>query len=209
MPRCCEKCRPLNSARMFENPAPILRKPQVQAILKQKRGCRLIEIGAGCLRNSIFLLEAGFKVSVLEVPGMETRFPKNFATFRSLGGTFAVRLPERNRFELGVATFVLETVCDQSLRSSIVRDLCRSLTRTGCLIISARGPTDLVTAREEGKRCSDGYLTPGYSFARSYTRRQLRYLLAINGFRKVDFLHRHGIESPELLHALAWTNVRK
>lgn len=202
--RCCEKCRPLNSARMFRNPAPILRKPDVQTLLNQKEGCKLVEIGAGCLRNSIFLLKAGFRVSVLEVPGMEARFPDNFAKFRRLGGTFAARLPKTKQFGLAVATFVLETVCEKRLRGKIVRDLCKSLTHSGCLIISVRGPSDLVTARRKGKRCSDGYLTPGYSFARSYTRGQLLRLLTRSGFRKIEFLHRNGVESPELLHALAW-----
>jgi hypothetical protein len=143
-------------------------------------------------------------VSVLEVPGMEARFPDNFAKFRKLGGTFAARLPKKQQFGLAVATFVLETVCEKSLRAEIARDLCMSLGKSGCLIISIRGPSDLVTARRKGVRCSDGYLTPSYSFARSYTRGQLLLLLTRSGFRKIEFLHREGIESPELLHALAW-----
>jgi len=202
--RCCKKCRPLNSARMFKNPAPILQGRVVRALLMQKQGSRLIEIGAGCLRNSLFLLRMGFKVSVLEVPGMEVRFPENFARFRRLGGTFIRRLPKRRQFALALATFVIETICDKKLRAKVVRGLCESLDLSGCLLVSARGPDDLVTAHHKGKRCSDGYLTPGYSFARSYTRIQLQRLLTGGGFRRVEFLHRDGTGSPELLHALAW-----
>ena len=158
---CCQKCRPLNSARMFKNPAPILRRPLVQTLLGQRRGCRVIEIGAGCLRNSLFLLKAGFNVSVLDVPGMEERFPKNFAEFRKRGGSVVSRLSQHTKYELALATFVVETICDKRTRREIMRRLCRSLKNSGCLLISARGPTDLVTAHEKGKRCSDGYLTPG------------------------------------------------
>jgi hypothetical protein len=201
---CCDQCRPLNSARMFRNPAPIFRKSAVQALLKQNAGCEVIEIGAGCLRNALFLLEAGFRVSVLEVPGMEGRFPKNFAKFRSSGGTIAKNLQKKRSFELAVATFVFETICNKNVRSKLLRGVAKSLNKSGCLILSVRGPSDLVTARRSGKRCSDGYLTPGFTFARSYTRDQLIRVLTRNGFRKIHFLHRKNIKSPELLHALCW-----
>lgn len=202
--KCCDRCRPLNSARMFKNPAPILENATVRALLKQKERCKVIEIGAGCLRNSLFLLKAGFRVSILEVPGMEARFPENFAEFRRRGGVCALRLPKNMNFGLAVATFVFETICDKRFRAKLARDLCGSLDDSGCLIISARGPSDLVTAHEEGKRCSDGFLTPNYSFARSYTRNQLLRLLTRSGFTKVVFLHRDRTKSPELLHAVAW-----
>jgi len=202
--KCCDKCRPLNSARMFKNRAPILGRETVRALLREKRGCKIIESGAGCLRNSLFLLKAGFDVSVLEVAGMDARFPDNYAEFRKRGGTLLTKIGGKNRFRLAVATFVIETICDRTLRNRIIRCLCRSLDSSGCLIISVRGPSDLVTALQKGKRCSDGYLTPGYSFARSYTCKQLRRLLVRSGFRKVQFLHRKEIGSPELVHALAW-----
>jgi hypothetical protein len=202
--KCCDKCRPLNSARMFKNPAPILRKQAIRTLLRHKVGCNVIEIGAGCLRNSLFLQKAGFKVTILEVTGMEARFPESFAKFRNRGGIFIPRLPNKKQFGLAVATFVLETICDKNLRAEIVRDIYNSLDDSGCLIISVRGPGDLVTAWRRGTRCSDGYLTPGYTFARSHTRSQLVRLLTRSGFRRIDFLHREGIDSPELLHALAW-----
>jgi hypothetical protein len=189
---------------MFKSPAPVLEKRAVHALLMQKQGCRVIEVGAGCLRNSLFLLEKKFKVTVLEVPGMDTRFPENFAMFRRLGGTFTSDLPKSRRFELALATFVFETICDRKLRAKIVRGVFESLNHSGCLVLSARGPGDLVTAHEKGRHCSDGFLTPGYSFARSYTRVQLQRMLSRGGFRKVEFLHRDGTTSPELLHAIAW-----
>jgi hypothetical protein len=202
--RCCDQCRPLNSARMFENPAPIFQKRVVRSLLAQKEGCNVVEIGAGCLRNALFLLKTGLKVSVLEVPGMEARFPEKFAKFRRQGGILIPCLPKKKSFELAVATFVLETICDKTLRVKIASELCASLEDSGCLIISVRGPSDLVTATQKGTRCSDGYLTPGYTFARSFTRGQLERLLTRAGFRKIDFFHRKRIDSPELVHALAW-----
>lgn len=204
--KCCERCRPLNSARMFANPAPIFERTAVLDLLRQKHGGRVIELGAGCLRNSLYLARKGFHVSVLEVEGMEARFPENFAKFRQLGGKFIHKLPRTSKFDLAVATFVIETICEKYIRAKLIRELSSSLTQSGCLITSVRGPADLVTARESGKACSDGYLTPGYSFARSYTRLQLLHFLNRNGFGKVQFLHKNRTKSPELLYALAWRN---
>jgi hypothetical protein len=202
--RCCQNCRPQNSARMFKNPAPIVANPKVQSLLAQREGCRVIEIGAGCLRNALHLSERGFRVSVLEVPGVEDRFPENYARFRKRGGLLVRRLPGTPKFEFAIATFVLETICERAGRTRLVKGVYQSLTNNGCFIISARGPSDLVTAYAEGIPCSDGYVTPAYSFARSYTRYQLLRLLKSNGFQQVDFLHRPGVKAPELLHAVAW-----
>ena len=66
---------PQNSARIFSNPAPILRKPLVKELLQDNKGRSVVELGAGCLRNALHLQELGFWVSVLEVGGMEERFP--------------------------------------------------------------------------------------------------------------------------------------
>jgi hypothetical protein len=201
---CCDQCRPLNSARMFRNPAPIFQRTQVRELLKQKAGCKVIEIGAGCLRNALFLLKSGFRVTILEIRGMEARFPKNFSKFHSSGGSITRNLQTKRPFQLAVATFVFETICNKKERSKILRGVSKSLSRSGCLVLSVRGPSDLVTAQRSGKRCSDGYLTPSFTFARSFTRVQLTRLLTRNGFRKIHFLHRKNIDSPELLHALCW-----
>jgi len=202
--RCCQEVRPENAARSFRTPAPILRKPQVRRLLSDRPGARVLEVGAGCLRNARFLLRRGFRVSVLEVPNIETRFPREYEKFRAAGGAVHFTFPPSSTFDFVVATFVIETVCNRSGRHVLVRQIFDSLADHGCLITSVRGPADVVTAQATGVRCGDGYVTPNHTFVRSFSRAQLRSFLAGAGFQRLDFLHAPATVAPELLHAIAW-----
>jgi hypothetical protein len=88
---CCDRSRLENSARYFPNPAPILTKPRIRQLLAAYAGARVLELGAGCLRNALFLQRQGFRVSVVEVRGLEARFP-NVALFAPETATRRTRL---------------------------------------------------------------------------------------------------------------------
>jgi len=204
MTNCCSSVLPENAARPFTNPAPIILKKRVQELLTSCNRGYALEIGAGCLRNSIYLLSAGFRVTAVDVPAIEQRFPKQYGQFRSQGGrVLLTKLTERGRYHLAVCTFVIETICRPSERLDLLTRTRDALRGPGFLVISTRGPADVVTARADGVRCSDGYITPNKSFARSFTRDQLRSLLLAAGFVDVEFLHKQGSKAPELLHAVA------
>ncbi len=203
-PACCKQVRPENSARMFPNPAPILRKPRVDGILRNGKGGNLLELGGGCLRDALYLQKLGFRVSTLEVGGMETRFPSQYQKFRLAGGKVLRTIPRSAKFNFVLATFVIETICDPWLRRHLVSTTGKHMTDGACFILSVRGPRDLVTAENAGVPCSDGYLTPGHTFSRSYSRAQLREFLLSCGFKRVEFLHKQATKEPELLYALAW-----
>jgi hypothetical protein len=194
---------------MFSSPAPILRKVRVQELLKTRANGKGIEIGAGCLRNSIFLLSEGFKITALDLPGIEDRFPNQYKRFRNSGGNVLLgRLPNNLRFDFGICTFVIETICDPMVRLQLLKTLLNNLSKKGFLILSTRGPADVVTAHAEGVKCSDGFLTPQRTFVRAYNRVQLERLLRAAGFRRIEFLHKPGFKTPELLHAIAFKEIQ-
>jgi hypothetical protein len=200
---CCKNVRPENSARMFCHPAPILRNAIVKRLLQSCKGGIALELGAGCLRNALFLQNLGFKVAVVEVGGMEARFPSRYRKFRLCGGKVLKRIPPGAVFDIVLATFVIETICDCQLRKRLISQARRHLRSQGSLVLSVRGPADLVTARVSGIPCSDGYLTRGHTFARSFTRAQLQRFLRGCGFARIEFLHKTTTKEPELLHAIA------
>jgi Methyltransferase domain len=200
---CCAKVRPENSARLFHNPAPILKKPRVQGLLANCSGRRVLELGGGCLRNALYLQGLGFTVSVLEVGAMEARFPDQYRLFKRAGGRVMDQFPGRG-FDVAIAAFVIETICEPATRIALLAATQDRLTKSGFLVLSVRGPRDLVTAGAEGKRCSDGFITPNLTFARSYTPAQLQVLLNDTGFPVLEFLHKSWVKAPELVHAIAW-----
>lgn len=203
--RSCSQVVAINAARKFRNPAPILMNPTVRALLEDQKRARVLDVGGGCLRNAIHLQRRAFDVWVLEVAGIEQRFAEEYMRFRKAGGTVCYSMP-REMFDLAIATFVIETICNPVLRNSLIRRVHERLRVGGRLILSSRGPRDLVTAIAKGERLSDGFITPGKSFSRSYTPSQLRRLLTSCGFSEIKFLHKPSTSEPELVHLIATKN---
>jgi hypothetical protein len=206
MKSCCKEVRPQNSARMFHGPSPVFSNSSVRKLVAERRGGRVLELGGGCLRNALYLQRAGFNVTTIEVKGVEERFPSQYRNFRKRGGLAWWSCPPkiRDRFDLVVATFVIETICDPDSRKRILVFARMSLRSDGKMIMSVRGPSDLVTARATGRRCSDGFITPNFTFARAHNRAQLKRFLLSCGFNKIEFLHKQKTVQPEYLHVIAW-----
>jgi SAM-dependent methyltransferase len=174
--------------------------------LHEYAGSKVLDFGAGSLRNSIHLLDLGFKVTAFDLKTIEDRFGKEYQDFRRRGGNVTFTIPSRKRFKIVVITFALETICCRGQRLDALRAVFHMMKPDGVLIISIRGPADLVTANGSGRRCSDGFFTPNLTFSRSYSAKQLENLVRAAGFRRIEFLHAEGTKNPELLHALAFHN---
>ena len=201
---CCNGVIPCNAARPFNKPASILSFETTRRVIQRYRGGKILELGAGCLRNALYLQEQGFNVHVVEAKGIEHRFPEQYTRFRKAGGKVYYTFPNQLKYNLAVATFVIETICNIELRNSLLLSIAASLKEDGALIISVRGPSDLVTATASGIKCSDGFITPSKTFARAYTRTQLDLFLKRCGYKTVEFLHKKDTKQPEYLHAIAW-----
>src|SRR5262249_55724497 len=148
---CCSSVVPQNAARPFANPAPVMFKTRVQNLLTVCEGGNALDIGAGCLRNSIYLQSAGFRVTALDVPAIEERFPEQYQRFRQKGGRVVLKkLSERGRYHFAVCTFVIESICRPSERLDLLSAARHALRPHGFLVISTRGPEDVVTARADG-----------------------------------------------------------
>src|SRR5439155_8256575 len=213
---CCDRVLGHNAARMFAHPAPLLRKPVVRKLIEESSGT-IIEYGAGCLRNALYLQERGWTVAVVELPRVRARFPLQYQRFKQAGGYLlewnpgegrAARCPSwppgpPRKYDLALMTFVLETLCRPCWRTALLSDCSSRLKPTGTLLLSLRGVSDVVTRYARGVRCSDGYLTPLRTFVRSYTCRQANQLLRSAGFTEIIFLHKKRTLSPELLHLMA------
>jgi hypothetical protein len=202
-PRCCEEVVVSNSARPWTGPAEILLNPTVRALLDGLPGRRVLELGAGCLRNSRYLLKRGMKVDVYDPYATDEHFSKQYRNFLKAGGSALRRQPPSSVYDIVVSTYVLETICSPDARSDFVDLVNESLKPNGSWLLSVRGPVNLVLGRRGTRRCSDGYITSQRTFVRSYTRAQLVSLLTDHGFRSRTFLHKPQSTRPELLHVIA------
>jgi SAM-dependent methyltransferase len=202
--QCCDTVRPENSARRFRGPAPVLRNPRVLRLLAAPDCRTVLEVGAGCLRNALFLQARGHRMWAFEVPQTQLRFPAEYRRFQARGGVVLGSLDKiQRKFDVCLCTFVVETICRPAARRKLLRKMHELLREGGCLIMSVRGRRDVVTAQRHGKRCGDGYVTPLLTFVRPYTREELDQLLRTVGFTSVLHLHRRTTSEPELLHVIA------
>lgn len=198
---CCSKVVRANSARRFLQPAQILKRTLVTELLNNSD--TILEVGAGGLRNAAYLLSRGHAVTAVDCEEIERRFSAEYKVFCKRGGIVLRDLPTRGKFDLCVITFVIETMCRPRERMQLLTSVRRLLRKKGALVLSVRGPADLVTARAHGIRCSDGYITPLRTFARSYSRAQLNSLLVASGYSDLTFLHRKSSRAPEIVHVVA------
>ena len=205
--KCCADVLVANSARMFRTPAPILRSRAARDVLQP--GQRVVEYGAGCLRNARYLQRLELAVTVIELPEVRDRFPRQYRQFLNRGGRFvslglSAKPSDGGRgYDVAVVTYVIETICQPALRERLLKDCLRRLRRGGTLLLSVRGISDVVTARAKGVPCSDGYVTPHRTFVRPFDRLGLSRLLSRAGFHRLTFLHRPHTPFPELIHVLA------
>ena len=212
---CCGGIVAANSARPFTKPVPIFKRPVVKELFSSTPpGAAVLEVGAGYLRNALFLQQQGYRVTVVELAATRTRFIERYECFEKAGGRFVESAQARNGrpmafrpwggpFAVAVVTFVIETICVPDARVALLRK-CRGMLRpNGSLIIAVRGVADVVTANASGVSCSDGYVTPQKTFIRSYTAQQLTAVLKCAGFRSITLLHAKGTKAPEYLYALA------
>lgn len=214
MEKLYKKVKPINAARRFENPSPIFKKCRVSSILEGYSGADIIEVGAGCLRNSFYLAKLGFSVTVLEVEGIQERFPDSYNRFRDIGGkvyfakygengTFTYPCFKNERYGIAIATFVIGTIVLPQERINLLKMVAKILEESGVLILSIRGHDDVLTASAKGIPCSDGYLTPNNTFIRPYDRNDVQILLEESGFENIEFLHLKETISPELVYVTA------
>src|SRR5262245_34004206 len=94
---CCRVVKPGNSARLFRRPAPVLQRPRVAAILGVRRRLSVLEIGAGCLRNALYLQASRHAVWVSEAPEVQYRFAAEYRRFRRRGGVVVESLSKVRR----------------------------------------------------------------------------------------------------------------
>jgi len=177
------------------------------------------EVGGGCLRNALYLLELGLDTTVFEFPSVVARFKAPYETFGNRGGrlvTIDPTVPQGNgllraarnaqyrarSFDFVVMTYVIETICQPETRRGLLRGCRTLLKRGGMLLLAVRGGADVAPAYAKGKECCDGYITPLRTFIRAYSKGQLRALLQSCGFGAIEFLHRTDCPAPELLYTV-------
>jgi hypothetical protein len=167
-----------------------------------ERQMSYLELGAGNLRNSLFIQDSlqPSQITAVDQQSVIDRFPHAYKQFRKRGGVVSHRLPRRH-YDVVIATYVLETICPPLAREQLVADLSQRLHKNSLLLLSVRGYGGVRGSKYISCSLSDGSISPRGAFVRAYSLSELRKMMAKHGVT-VDWLKKYRVDTPENIHAI-------
>jgi len=201
--RCWAGLRPSNAATNFSNPALAVRIAVEREIIR--KGQNVLELGAGNLRNALFILETipDVHISCYDLKATIERFGDKYKRFRRLGGEVVETGYRKRKYDIVVCSFVLETICPEKNRVLVLKSMRSVLEKRGVFVGSFRGYPGVVGSRYRKCPLGEGLVTPLHTFVRPYSIPELHDLLLSSGFSRVAPLQTYRVEKPKNIHVLA------
>ena len=144
-----------------------------------KNNNKILDYGAGKLRNSKYLSELNFDVSVLDtqeqVKGWDLDFVK-----KKFSNIYTTNSDINEKFDIILCSFVLNVIEDESVRQNILNKISDLLVKNGVAIIEVRGERFVKTAKTI-KSYKDGYILGSgqiKTFQKPYNRETFYNLLS-------------------------------
>jgi hypothetical protein len=184
------------SARRFANPSPLFRWADAHGYFL--RPGKALVFGAGLLVEANELSGRGWKVDALETSSSIDRRRQLYTQFEDRPGcrvlaTLDLAYP---KYRIITATHVLEFIEDSQIRDELLRSLANRLAKTGHLLISLRGWSD-VRAAKTAKSRGDGVVTGLGTWTRGYTIDEANEFIKRAGIRAVASPHGLRAKAPE------------
>ncbi|WP_224957761.1 class I SAM-dependent methyltransferase [Geomonas subterranea] len=150
----------------------------------------VLDYGAGTLRNSAYMADAGFKVYAADLPVQVARIMK-MASARKLAGILDVDELTGGRLDvdLVLSSYVLNIIPDGTEKSRYLKNIVLNLRPEGYLLVEVRcrnAAPDCSSGCAHGKRCPNCIKT--------YSHQELDQLVESAGFRRVShYYRRHSV----------------
>ncbi len=169
-----------------------------------KPGQNILEIGAGNLRNILFIADniKGTKLYVYELEETINRFKYNYLRFVRKGGTI-IKSFHNNRFDIIICTFVLETICPNLEREKMLTIIHDSLKNGGLFIASFRGYSGVRGKKYINCPLNEGLISPRKTFVKPYSLEEVSNFLKSSGFKDIQFMQRYKVNNPKNIHLIA------
>ncbi|MBE3139382.1 MAG: methyltransferase domain-containing protein [Thermoplasmata archaeon] len=192
-----------NSARNFKNPTLAVEEAVKNGLIKS--GQNILEIGSGNLRNLAFVSEkiARLQKSAYEVDSTLRKYDAIYDSFKKTGGVILSSYPNKNKYNVIICTFVLETICPKARRYYLIKRIKQSLRPGGLLVASFRGVSGVNGTKYKECYKKEGWLTPLHTFIRPYSIKEVKSLLKFCGFTKISLLQDYRVDTPKNIHFVA------
>jgi hypothetical protein len=184
-------------------PSSVLADPVIP-FLKLRRVQRVLDFGAGALRHTISLLEAGFEVCSVEfaeafqrpASGEALNLARTFSNFTSLVWPHDY-LADVRRFDAALLCYVLQTMPLPDERGIVIKSLRKKLKDISYLVYMARA-NQFADNLNRGRKVVDGfYMWPQrrmHSFYREFSTEETHAMFDAQNFKYIRSLSQRGTD---------------
>ncbi|MDA2912510.1 methyltransferase domain-containing protein [Acidobacteriia bacterium AH_259_A11_L15] len=197
--QCPDGVRYENSYRNFPDPADLVEDALKLGIIGNKM--KVLEVGAGCLRNSRYL-EKEFRkrgwTSKIEVADISQGYAAFESDYKKFSGKVYKDSFPKIGYDIVFSTFVVESICPRRNRHYLLSCIYRALKPGGKFLVSFRGPA-IVKKAKTRTRCheGEGFWTAGKTYLRSYNIQEAKALLRRAGFKDKNIKPMRKYRTPE------------
>ncbi len=168
---------------------------------KKRKAYKVLDYGAGNLRNASFLAQEGFNVYAADLPEQLRRVRNGAGTNRLLGLVEVGKLNQTNlNVDVVISTFVFTIIPDPAERKRYLDNIVMNLRPGGYLLIETRC-RELLKSVE----CDNAAQHRCLFCAGSYSRGELDQIMAGYGFKQLG--HYYGRHSLGILYRMRSANA--
>ena len=124
---CSQKLNISNSARNFTNPALSVKFSAEKGLIKEKQ--KILEVGSGNLRNMFFIQKTvpETHLHAYDLQNTIERFHNQYKKYTEMSGKVIKSHFGDNKYDIVLCTFVLETICPEKKRISVLKSIKNSV----------------------------------------------------------------------------------
>lgn len=118
----------------------------INELYNDNKNISILDYGAGRLRNSLYLSNNGYNVSVLDTPLQKEKWDLDCVKFENIYTTNDVIDKE---YDVVLCSYVLNVIPEYNVRTSIINSIYKVLKDEGMLIIEVRGDRSLNSVKNK------------------------------------------------------------
>lgn len=203
----CEKCKkrlkPENSATNFPNPVLSVRRAMERGTIKEKM--EILEVGAGNFRNGLFILKNLKNCTYYSFDLQDTlkRFSNNLNKYKELGGDIILKKDIKDKkFDIIISTFVIETICPEIDRYSLLKFIKDKMKKNGILIASFRGYPGVYGTKYKDCPTGEGLISTLRTFIKPFSISEIVSLFNELDLKDINFLQKYRVDKPKNIHVI-------
>ena len=146
----------------------------------------ILDYGCGKLRNSLYLLNLGYDVAILDTEEQINKIKCD--NFKKIFTQDAFSNNTIEKFDLILNSFVLNVISDIEIRNNIVKNIYNSLNENGFAIFEVRRESEVKSIKYK-QEYNDGWIVGKNNvktFQKFYNKNELEDILIFNRFKIIN-----------------------